>query len=48
MTLTPWQLTISAFPTAKRKGWYYIYSFTRAPQGKWTFDKKLTKVFVDD
>jgi hypothetical protein len=40
--------TISAFPTAKRKGWYYIYSFRREPQGKWTFDRKQTKVFIND
>jgi hypothetical protein len=40
--------TISAFPTTKRKGWYYIYSLTREPQGKWTFDRKLTKVFAND
>ena len=26
--------TISAFPTTQRKGKYYIYAFTRAPDGK--------------
>lgn len=40
--------TISAFPTTQRKGWYYIYAFTRERQGKWTFDRKLTKVFAND
>jgi hypothetical protein len=40
--------TISAFPTTKRKGWYYIHSLTREPQGKWMFDRRLTKVFVND
>jgi hypothetical protein len=40
--------TISAFATRKRKGWYYIYSFTREPQGKWTSDRKQARVFVND
>lgn len=40
--------TVSAFPTAQRKGRYYLYSFTRAPGGKWSFERKEMKVFIND
>lgn len=40
--------TIAAFPTTKRQGRYYIYAFTREPQGQWTFERKPAKVFVND
>jgi hypothetical protein len=40
--------TIAAFPTTKRQGRYYIYTFTREPQGQWTFERKPAKVFIND
>lgn len=40
--------TISAFPTTQRKGKYYIYAFTRSPDGKWTFSRHPAKVYVND
>lgn len=40
--------TISAFPTIQRKGRYYIYAFTRAPDGKWTFIRHSAKVYIND
>lgn len=40
--------TISAFPTTKRKGPYYIYTFARQPRGDWTFERKSAKVFIND
>ena len=39
---------VSAFPTTERKGKYYIFNFTRDSNGKWNFDRKLSKVFVND
>jgi hypothetical protein len=40
--------TISAFPTTKRKGQYYLYSFKRAEHGTWGFERSPAKVFVND
>ena len=40
--------TISVFPTTQRKGKYYIYAFTRAPDGKWTFGRHSAKVHTND
>ena len=40
--------TISVFPTTERKGKYHIYTFTRAPEGNWTFERHSAKVFVND
>jgi hypothetical protein len=42
------QATISAFPTTQRKGKYHIYEFTRAPDGKWTFNRQSAKVYAND
>ena len=28
---------VSAFPSVQRKGKYFIYVFSRGPDGKWTF-----------
>jgi hypothetical protein len=39
---------VSAFPSIKRKGAYNIYVFQRAPDGKWTFDLRQEKVFIND
>lgn len=39
---------ISVFPMIQRKGKYFIYQFTRAPDGKWTFKRESAKVFVND
>ena len=40
--------TISIFPTIQRKGRYYIYAFTRAPDGTWTFIRHSAKVYIND
>jgi hypothetical protein len=40
--------TISAFPATQRKGRYYLYSFKRAEQGTWTFERSPAKVFIND
>jgi hypothetical protein len=39
---------VSAFPTVQRKGTYFIYAFSRNAQGKWNFERKSAKVFVND
>ena len=39
---------ISVFPTKQRKGKYYIYAFTRAPEGKWTSSRHSAKVHIND
>jgi hypothetical protein len=39
---------ISVFPSAKRKGIYYIYFFKRNSDGRWTFDQHSTKVHIND
>ena len=39
---------ISSFPTTQRKGRYFIYSFTKTPEGKWTHKRESAKVFVND
>ncbi len=40
--------SVSAFPTVQRKGRYFVYSFARSPDGKWSFERKQAKVFVND
>ena len=40
--------TISVFPTRQRKGKYYMYAFTRAPDGKWPFSRHSAKVHIND
>jgi hypothetical protein len=40
--------TIAAFPTTQRKGRYYLYSFRRAAQGTWNFERSSAKVFIND
>jgi len=39
---------VSAFPSVKRKGRYYLYIFSRGSDGKWNFERKPTKVFIND
>jgi hypothetical protein len=39
---------VSAFPTVQRKGKYFIYVFSRGAEGKWRFERKPAKVFVND
>jgi hypothetical protein len=39
---------VSAFPTVQRKGKYLIYTFSRNVDGKWNFERKPAKVFVND
>lgn len=40
--------SVSAFPSAQRKGKYFIYAFSRNSDGKWNFERKPAKVFVND
>ena len=40
--------SVSAFPTAQRKGKYLVYYFARNSDGKWSFERKHAKVFVND
>lgn len=40
--------SVSAFPTTQRKGKYHIYNFTQNPDGTWTYDRQLAKVFIND
>lgn len=40
--------SVSAFPSAQRKGKYFIYSFSRNAEGRWDFERKPAKVFVND
>lgn len=40
--------TISVFPTVQRKGRYYIYTFSREPPGRWTYQRNSAKVYIDD
>ncbi|MDS4042489.1 MAG: hypothetical protein RKP20_15110 [Candidatus Competibacter sp.] len=40
--------SVSAFPSAQRKGKYFIYAFSRNLDGKWNFERKPAKVFVND
>jgi hypothetical protein len=39
---------VSAFPSVQRKGKYFTYLFSRGSNGKWTFERKPAKVFVND
>ncbi len=39
---------VSSFPTVQRKGKYLIYAFSRNLDGKWHFERKPAKVFVND
>lgn len=40
--------SVAAFATTRRKGKYYLYSFTLSPEGKWTFNRQSAKVFIND
>jgi hypothetical protein len=40
--------SVSAFPSVQRKGHYFIYAFSRNGQGKWNFERKPAKVFIND
>ena len=39
---------LSAFPTLKRKGIYYIYTLERNLHGKWDYKRHLAKVHIND
>lgn len=39
---------VSAFPTLKRKGIYYIYFLERNPNGKWDYRRQSAKVHLND
>jgi hypothetical protein len=39
---------VSAFPSVQRKGKYFIYVFSRGSDGKWGFERKPAKVFIND
>jgi hypothetical protein len=39
---------VSAFPRVERKGRYFLYVFTRNPDGTWSFTRKQEKVFIND
>jgi hypothetical protein len=39
---------VSAFPSVRRKGHYFLYIFSRNSDGKWTFERKPAKVFIND
>jgi hypothetical protein len=39
---------VSAFPSVERKGKYFIYLFSRSPDGKWAFQRNPAKVFIND
>jgi hypothetical protein len=39
---------VSAFPSVQRKGKYFIYVFSRGSDGKWNFERKPAKVFIND
>jgi hypothetical protein len=39
---------VAAFPTTRRKGRYYLYIFTRQPQGARGFERRQEKVFIND
>ena len=46
-----WGLNVanmSAFPSIQRKGKYFSYAFSLNLEGKWNFERKLAKVFVND
>lgn len=46
-----WNLNVayvSAFPSVQRKGKYSIYVFSRGGDGKWSFQRKPAKVFIND
>jgi hypothetical protein len=40
--------SISGFPAIQRKGAYNIYLFNRSVDGKWSYERKPAKVFIDD
>jgi hypothetical protein len=40
--------SVSAFPSVQRKGKYLIYAFSRNVDGRWNFERKQAKVFVND
>lgn len=39
---------VSTFPTTKRKGPYFIYNFSRNSEGRWSFERETSKVFIND
>ena len=39
---------VSAFPSVQRKGRYFVYIFSRSSDGKWNFERKPAKVFIND
>ena len=39
---------VSAFPSVQRKGKYFTYVFSRSSDGKWNFERKPAKVFIND
>src|SRR3954462_12705845 len=39
---------VSAFPSVQRKGRYLAYVFSRNSDGRWSFERKPAKVFVND
>jgi hypothetical protein len=39
---------LSAFPTLKRKGVYYIYALERNPNGHWDYKRYSAKVHIND
>jgi hypothetical protein len=46
-----WGLNVAnvcAFPAIQRKGKYFIYVFSRNSGGKWDFERKPAKVFIND
>ena len=40
--------TVAAFPSVQRKGRYLLYAFSRGADGRWNFERKLEKVFIND
>ena len=40
--------SVSAFPSVERRGKYFTYFFSRNSAGKWSFERKPAKVFVND
>lgn len=42
------QASVCAFPSVQRKGKYFIYNFSQNADGKWSFERKPAKVFIND
>jgi len=40
--------SVAAFPAVQRKGKYLLYAFRRGAEGKWSFERKPEKVFIND